>query len=337
MEAVLWKQGERGCVRCVACMHACLLADGHAGRCGVRANRAGTLRSLVSGGIASAHADPVEKKPLYHYLPGTGTFSFGTQGCNFTCAFCQNADISQPPRLTGRIRQQNATPEDLLKAALANRCASVAFTYNEPTVFVELMLATAALAREAGLGAVMVSNGFQTPQALACLRPLIQAANIDLKSMNPVFYRDVCGAALRPVLNNLARMRRFGWWIEVTTLLIPGLNDDPEELRRIAGFIAAELGTDVPWHVSAFHPAFNMTDRPPTPPATVDMAWNIGRESGLRFVYPGNVLPARLRATRSTLCPVCGAVCVDRSRAPSPFSGSCPACRTGIPGIWSPT
>jgi len=340
MNAVLWEagpaHGREQNVRCLACAHSCLLPPGETGLCGVRANDAGQLRSRVSGGIVSAHADPVEKKPLYHYLPGTRTFSFGTEGCNFRCAFCQNADISQHPRLTGKVRQQAVTSGQLVRAARQERCASIAFTYTEPTVFIELMLETASLARASGLGTVMVSNGFQSPATLEALRPHIQAVNIDLKSMRPDFYTGLCNGRLEPVLDNLKRMRSFGWWLEVTTLIIPGLNDSHEELRRLAGFLANELGADTPWHVSAFHPAFAMTDRPATPPQTIDAACALGYEAGLRFVYPGNVQPAFLHADKDTRCPECGTRCVSRrGAAPAGFSGMCPACGFTLAGVWS--
>ncbi len=339
MEAILWERADSrtaGTVRCLACRHGCLVPPGGLGFCGVRQNRDGSLYSLVSDGLVSAHADPVEKKPLYHYLPGTRTFSFGTEGCNFRCAFCQNAEISQHPRLSGHIRQQAVTPEALVQATLAQHCASVAFTYTEPTVFIELLCATARNALASGLGTIMVSNGYQSPEALRTLAPLIQAANIDLKSMNPEFYRDRCHAALPPVLDNLRRMLDLGWWLEITTLIIPGLNDSPEELASLAEFIARELGPQVPWHVSAFHPAFAMSRHPATTPECIDLACRIGREAGLHFVYPGNVPPERLSASRSSFCPACGALCVERDRAvPAGFSGVCPSCGTRLPGIWT--
>ena len=337
METLLWEPSQPpGYVRCMACMHHCVLPPGQTGRCGVRRNTAGTLRSLVSGGIVSAHADPVEKKPLYHYLPGTSTFSFATEGCNFRCSFCQNAEISQHPTLTSHIRQQAAHPDALLRTARNLACSSIAFTYTEPTVFIELMQACAQKALDAGLGTVMVSNGYQSPAALSLLAPLIQAANIDLKSMNPHFYREHCKATLQPVLDNLCRMRDNGWWLEVTTLLIPSLNDSPEELEEIARFIAGKLGSHVPWHVSAFHPAFAMQNCSATPPDRIELACRIGHEAGLSFVYPGNVSSRAIHATRSTLCPQCGAPCIDRDSLPqSGFSGLCPSCGSRLPGVWN--
>jgi pyruvate formate lyase activating enzyme len=335
VDALLWNALPGGQTQCFACMHACLLPDGACGRCGVRQNNAGAMRTMVSEGIAAAHVDPIEKKPLYHYLPGSGTFSFGTEGCNFTCSFCQNADISQHPS-QGSIRQRRITPENLVRTAQDERCASVAFTYNEPTVFVELMIRTADMALDAGLGTVMVSNGFQSPQALRLLRPRIQAANIDLKSMRREFYRDICGGALTPVLDNLRLMRECGWWLEVSSLLIPGLNDSPEELRDMADFIAKDLGPETPWHVAAFHPAFRMPGRAPTPPGTLDLACRIGHEAGLFFVYPGNAPPQLLAASRDTRCPGCNGVCVTRDPRPLPgFNGRCPFCGHPLPGVWT--
>ena len=335
MDTLLWKALPDSRAQCFACMHACLLPAGACGRCGVRRNDAGVLRTLVGDGIASVHADPIEKKPLYHYLPGTETFSFGTEGCNFSCSFCQNAAISQHPRQTGSVRQHRTTPEDLIRAARDGGCASVAFTYSEPTVFAELMVHTADLALAAGLGTVMVSNGFQSPQALRLLQARIQAANIDLKSMRREFYRDICGGDLTPVLDNLRRMREFGWWLEVTSLLIPGLNDSPEELHDLAGFIVKELGPETPWHVAAFRPAFRMPERAPTPPFVLDLACRIGQEAGLLFVYPGNVLQGLRTASRTTRCPVCRGMCIERNPHPlSGFDGRCPACGHPLPGVW---
>lgn len=340
-DALLWhalppRQGREGLVRCEACVQACLLAPGQRGLCGVRLNEGGALRTLVGEVLISAHVDPIEKKPLYHYLPGSTTFSFGTEGCNLRCVFCQNADISQGPRLRGMVRGQHVQPEDIIRAACRADCASVAFTYNEPTVFIELMSRTAEAARAEGLGTVMVSNGLQSQAALRLLGPLIEAANIDLKSMRPDFYRKHCGGPLAPVLENIGHMLHMGWWVELTTLIIPGLNDSPDELRELATHIVTAYGPDVPWHISAFHPAFQLPTHPRTPPATLDLACRIGYEAGLRYIYPGNVPPESLRATRDTLCPHCGSLCLARPHvATQDFDGHCPSCGAALPGIWT--
>jgi pyruvate formate lyase activating enzyme len=337
MPAQLWKKLSRGRVQCRLCGRFCVIAPGERGFCGVRANDGkGALHSLVEDGIGAINLDPVEKKPLYHYLPATRTLSFGTPGCNFACAFCQNSALAHGPRESGRADTRRVTPDDLIEEARRAGAASVSFTYNEPTVFFELMLKTADRALEAGLGSVLVSNGFQSPQCLAALRGRIRAANIDLKSFRDAFYREHCRARLAPVLANLRRMREFGWWLEVTTLLVPGCNDGPEEVRDIARFLARDLGGDVPWHISRFHPAFRMKDRSPTTLGALEAAAGIGREEGVRFVYLGNVPGHPLE---STFCPRCGRRLIARRgyavdfAEGGPFAGRC-GCGERIPGVW---
>jgi pyruvate formate lyase activating enzyme len=335
--AQLWRQLSNNHVQCRLCSRFCNLPPGERGFCGVRANDgAGVLHSLVESGVAALHLDPVEKKPLYHYLPGTTTLSFGTPGCNFACLFCQNAALSHEAREQGRVRLQKMTAQSLVEEAGRCGAASLSFTYSEPTVFFELMAETADRARRAGFGTVLVSNGFQSPGSLEALRDRIQAANIDLKSFREDFYREQCQARLAPVLDNLKAMRSYGWWVEITTLLIPGLNDSSEELRELARFIARELGQEVPWHISRFRPAFRMKDIPPTPLADLERAARIGQEEGLRFVYLGNVVQHVLEAT---FCPGCGQKLLSRSGFTVnglPFDGQC-ACGELIPGIWSTT
>lgn len=332
MNAQLYSVLTHGRVRCHLCAHACLLLPGQRGLCGVRENVQGALHTLVGDNVVSVHVDPVEKKPLYHYRPGSGTFSMGTMGCNFACRFCQNADISRHPARTGEVHGQRVTPEALVQAALESGCRSLAFTYNEPTVFFELMLDTAQLATEHGLDCLMVSNGYQSPACLEALAPYIRAVNIDLKSFCDDFYRTQCKARLAPVLDNLRIMRELGWWLEVTTLVIPGLNDSPAELEALADFIHEALGAHTPWHVSAFHPCFEMLDRPRTPESTLVLASEIGLARGLLFVYPGNAA-----CSRDTLCPACGQTFIERQgwnickHAPD---GRCPGCGTVLPGIW---
>ncbi|QLA20064.1 AmmeMemoRadiSam system radical SAM enzyme [Desulfolutivibrio sulfoxidireducens] len=334
-EAALWKPLDQGRVQCRLCSQFCRIDEGGRGKCGVRENRGGTLFTLVYDKVAAANLDPVEKKPLYHFLPGTQTFSFGTVGCNMSCLFCQNASLSQSPKNNMPIEGRKATPDELVRAALASGARSISYTYSEPTIFFELMRDTAVLAKKNGLKNIMVSNGFQSPQCLKELAPLIDAANIDLKAFTNDFYVRICGAKLEPVKKNLARIREMGWWLEVTTLLIPGLNDAEEELRGMAAFLVKELGPDTPWHLSRFHPDFTMLDRPPTPPATLDMARRIGLEAGLRFVYVGNLGP---REQNDTPCPSCGAVVVRRAGfACGPVrlrNGACPECGAMVPGVW---
>ena len=335
MTAQFWQSLPNGHVQCRLCSRFCPIAPGERGFCGVRANDGnGALHSLVSGGVAALNLDPVEKKPLYHYLPGTTTFSFGTPGCNFACLFCQNAALAHAARESGPVRLQPATAHSLVAGAARSGAASLSFTYNEPTVFFELMAETADLARQAGFGTILVSNGFQSQDSLEALQGRIQAANIDLKSFREEFYREQCRARLAPVLDNLKTMRSCGWWLEITTLLIPGLNDSSEELRDLARFIAQELGREVPWHISRFRPAFRMQDVPPTPLADMERAARIGQEEGLCFVYLGNVLQ---HAFDATCCPDCGRKLLSRAGfhvTGLPFDGRCP-CGKQIPGIWS--
>lgn len=299
MESMLWTRLTDGRLRCGLCAHACVLSPGQRGRCGVRCNHEGHPLSLVDGLVTGVQSDPVEKKPLYHFLPGSRTFSVGSAGCNFSCRFCQNHHISRDPLEQERIRGHEATPEMLVEAALRTVCRSLAFTYNEPTVFVELL-----------------------------------AANIDLKAFSEDFYHHYCGARLRPVLDNLVRMRALGWWLEVTTLILEGLNDGEAELRALARFIRDELGADTPWHVTAFHPAYRMTDHPATRAETLRRCRDIGLEEGLRFVYTGNVFCA---GGGDTLCPQCGAPCLERQGwqvIMRTDTGVCPRCGSKLPGVW---
>ena len=333
--AQFWKRLPDKHVQCRLCSRFCRLPPGGRGFCGVRGNDGnGIAYSLVESGVAALNLDPVEKKPLYHYLPGTATLSFGTPGCNFACLFCQNAALSHEAREKGLVRLHKRTAQSLVDEAVGSGAASLSFTYSEPAVFFELMAQTADLAQAAGLGTIMVSNGFHGPESLAALRGRIQAANIDLKAFREAFYAEYCQARLAPVLDNLKRMRSFGWWLEITTLLIPGRNDSSEELRELARFIVSELGREIPWHISRFHPNFRMRDVPPTPLADLERAARIGQEEGLRFVYLGNV--AR-HALEGTFCPRCGQKLLSRAGYTVqglPFDGNCP-CGERIPGIWS--
>jgi len=312
-EALLYSKLEGERVRCALCAHRCLIAEGGRGICQVRENRAGALYTRVYGLLATQAVDPIEKKPLFHFLPGSRSYSIATVGCNFRCAFCQNADISQMPRETGAVAGRYTPPKAAVEAAQRSGCRSIAYTYTEPTVFFEYTLDVARLAQAAGLANVYVTNGYMTAEMLDMMTPgdappLLDAANVDLKAFSDAFYHEQCGARLQPVLDSLKALKARGVWLEVTTLIIPGLNDSESELRDIARFIRSDLGADTPWHVSRFHPTYHLTDRPPTPAATVLHAREIGRQEGLRYVYAGN-LPGQ---GEDTHCPGCGRVVIRR-------------------------
>jgi pyruvate formate lyase activating enzyme len=306
-EALLYEQLEGHRVRCYLCAHRCIIAEGRVGVCAVRENRGGILVSLVYGQVISQAVDTVEKKPLYHFLPGSTAFSFATVGCNFSCAFCQNAEISQMPRDSGGIEGRSVEPDRIVDAAVRLGCQSIAYTYTEPTVSFEFSLDVAVRAHAAGILNVYVTNGYMTSEMLEVFYPYLDAANVDLKSFRDATYRRECGAHLAPVLATLQRMKRMGVWVEVTTLVVPGMNDEESELRDIAQFIA-DLGVETPWHISRFHPAYRSKDRPPTPLRKLETAREIGKASGLRYVYVGNVHGEQ----ENTLCPTCGRAVIGR-------------------------
>ncbi len=321
-------------VLCGLCSHRCLIADGHRGICGVRENRDGVLFTLVYDKIIARNIDPIEKKPLFHFLPGSLSYSIATPGCNFRCAHCQNADISQLPRdREGMIMGQAVAPDLIVAAARASRCASISYTYTEPTIFFELALDTARRAAEEGLKNVFVTNGYITPEALKEIRPFLHAANIDLKGFTDGFYKKICGARLQPVLDAIKLYKQFGIWIELTTLVIPGHNDSETELREIAQFIRS-VGEDVPWHVSRFHPTYHLTDQPRTPVNTLQRAREIGIEAGLRYVYEGNV-PGE---GEETLCWSCKKPLIKRTgffiEENRVQGGTCSFCGAMIDGVW---
>lgn len=317
-------------VRCDLCAHRCRIPPGKAGICAVRVNHGGKLYSLVYGKAISAHVDPMEKKPLFHFLPGSLIFSIATAGCNFHCAFCQNWDISQMSKgANGRIMGDTFSPEQVVAAAQRTGCRSIAYTYSEPTIFFEYAYDIARLAHKARLKNVFVTNGYETAEAIDLMKDVIDAANIDLKAFRDATYRTVCGARLQPVLDAIKLMHAAGIWLEITTLVVPGQNDSPAELRDIAEFIAG-ISPELPWHISRFHPDYRMLDKEPTPRATLLLAAEIGKEAGLRYVYLGNLPGAGFE---DTCCPSCGAVVISRSgyRVNSELtSNRCPACNAGL-------
>ena len=290
--------------------------------------------SLVYGGVVAAAAEPIEKKPLFHAFPGSLAFSIATSGCNFHCRFCQNWEIAQAHREGIYPVVTPLPPARVIARAVASGARSVAYTYVEPTVFMEYVVDTARLAREAGLANVLVTNGYQTPEALDLLGPLTDAANVDLKAFSDRFYRRVCGARLAPVLDALVGMRERGIWVEVTTLLVPGLNDDPAELRALASWLVDELGPETPWHVSRFFPAYRMADLDPTPAGTIARAVEIGRDAGLGHVYSGNL---GMAGDDDTCCTGCGEPLIRRRgfRVTENLlvGGACPICARPLAGI----
>ena len=335
IEARFYEKVEDQKVQCHLCAHECKIDPGKWGICHVRQNREGTLYSLVYGRIIAENVDPIEKKPLFHFLPGSRSYSIATIGCNFMCMHCQNYDISQYPRRhEGRIIGEARTPQQIVDQALATRSSSISYTYTEPTIFMEFAQDVGKLAMERGLKNVFVSNGFMTEPSAQALAEFVAADNIDLKSFRDDFYRKICKARLQPVLDTIERLKKSGVWIEVTTLVIPGLNDSDEELTQIAHFIK-EVGEDIPWHVSAFYPTHEMLDRPRTPLATLIRARDIGLKAGLRYVYTGNI-PGQ--GGESTSCYQCGELLIDRvGYAIRGFileDGKCPKCQAAIDGVW---
>lgn len=332
-EAFLYEKLNNGQIRCHLCAHRCLIDIGKKGFCQVRENIAGTLYSLVYGRTISQGIDPIEKKPLYHFYPGSRSFSIATPGCNFRCDWCQNWEISQMPREQHFIAGQKQSPEDIVAAAVRTSCRSLAYTYTEPTIYFEYSYDTARLARDSGLANVYVSNGYMSAEMLELFHPWLDAANIDLKAFRDETYREYVGARLQPVLDSLKKLSNYGIWLEVTTLLIPGINDDPQELQELAEFIVTELGAETPWHVSRFYPQYKLLNVPPTPPATLHRAVEIGRAAGLKHVYLGNLVEET-----DTCCPGCGKILIQRrgfaiSSNKVDGNGCCFYCGVKIAGV----
>ena len=335
-DAMLWDPADDNAVRCKLCAHRCKIADGKFGICRVRQNVGGQLKTLTYDNIIARNVDPIEKKPLFHFLPGTMSLSIATPGCNFQCDFCQNWRISQLPREGELSGGQAIPPAQLVAAAEQHDCASISYTYTEPTIFFELAHDTAVAARERGIANCFVSNGYMTDEAVAAIAPHLDAINVDLKAFRDETYRQVMHARLEPVLACLRSLAAAGVWLEVTTLIVPGMNDSAEELGEIAAFIAGELGSRVPWHVSRFHGNYRMTAATATPLATLQLACQCGKDAGLKHVYCGN---AAGQTDERTHCPACGAVVVDRTGYRIGecriSDGRCPDCGQRIEGIWS--
>ncbi len=352
-EARLYRKLKNNLVQCQACRWHCTIPDGQTGICGVRYNKGGTLYLTVYGQAVGLHADPIEKKPLYHFLPGTQALSFGTVGCSFGCLFCQNYFQSQPPReirslrtsaeerlkLLKQVTHQESTPaspKEIVKLAEEYHLPAIAYTYNEPTVFIEYAYDTAKLAHQKKIKNVFVSNGFESVESLNYISPYLDAINIDLKSFNEDFYRKIVKGRLKDVLENIKLVYQKHIHLEITTLIIPHHNDEPEELKQIAHFIA-NIDSDIPWHVTAFYPAYKMLDTPPTPPETLLQAWEIGKKEGLNYVYIGNILDPE---HSSTYCPKCHSLLIKRQGWRTEVvnldlkTGRCRQCGYQIKGVW---
>lgn len=308
-EALYYEKLNDSKVKCNLCHHHCIISPGKKGICGVRENKEGTLYSLVYNKPCSYHVDPIEKKPLYHFFPGSSAFSIATVGCNFRCLHCQNYEISQMPKEEKRIFGYEITPEEMVNLALQYRCKSISYTYTEPTVFFEYAYEIARIAKENGLFNNFVTNGYIEEKPLEDISPFLDGANIDLKSFNEEFYRKVCGAELKFVLETMRTYKKLGIWVEVTTLIIPGLNDSLDELKRIARFIRDELGRETPWHITAFYPTYKLTDRPRTQPKVLREARKMGLEEGLMYVYEGNIPGSE---GENTFCYQCGKLIIGR-------------------------
>jgi pyruvate formate lyase activating enzyme len=332
-EAMLYSLLDENRVHCFLCSQHCHIEPDGIGKCGVRKNVQGKLWSLVYGKLIAQHIDPIEKKPLFHFFPGTTSYSIATAGCNFQCLFCQNSDISQVSGTHDRVYGQSVSAEKIAESAKREGCATVSYTYTEPTIFMEYALDAAARAKELGLSNIFVTNGYMSGEALDAAAPFLGAANVDLKSFSDVFYREQCGARLKPVLTTLEGMKKKGIWLEVTTLVIPGLNDSEAELTQTAQFLAG-LGPDTPWHVSRFHPAYRLNDRGPTPVETIRRARQIGLAAGLRYVYTGNTPGDE---GENTFCHSCGAVLISRIgysiRKQNLKHGACAICGAALAGV----
>lgn len=333
VEAKFYRKLQSSQIKCELCPRECTVADGKRGHCGVRENREGTFYSLVYARVCAAHVDPIEKKPMFHYLPGTAAFSLATAGCNVNCKFCQNWEISQSR--PEEIPADYAPPQRVVELARQYECPTIAFTYSEPVVFSEFLMEVADAGHEAGIRSIVVSNGYMGKEALKTAYGKMDAVKIDLKSFSESYYRQVVGGQLKPVLDSLVTLKEIGKWLEIVYLVVPGLNDGDQEFRGLAQWIKANLGVDVPLHFTQYHPGYLLTNRPVTPVAMLERAKAIADTEGLHYVYIGNV-PGH--PAQNTYCPQCRGLLVGRVGFTAGQmlirNGNCPFCMHPIPGIW---
>jgi len=316
-EACLYQKLKKpkGAVRCLTCNHYCLISPGKRGAppqrgiCGTRENRNAKIYSLVYGQAVAENVDPIEKKPLFHFMPGTFSLSIATVGCPFQCKWCQNWQISQAPKPDKQIEGFELSPQKIVQDAIAEKCQSISYTYTEPAIFLEYALDTMKLAKKEGLKNIWVSDGYSSKEALTLVAPYLDAINVDLEAFKDETYRKYCGGRLQPVLESLKTIKKLGIHLEVTTLIIPAINDSKKELTQIAQFIKKYLGENTPWHISRFFPAYQLLNLPPTPVETLEKAYQIGKKAGLKFVYLGNVFNTE---KESTFCPKCGQEIIHR-------------------------
>ena len=333
-EALLYQKKPHEQVQCLLCNHFCVIDNNKRGRCNVRENHHGILYSLVYEKLITEQCDPIEKKPLFHFLPGSTSFSIATVGCNFSCLFCQNAEISQFPRHNTAIPGDPVSVHTIIEHAQEHSCSSISYTYTEPTIFFEYAYDIAQQAARHALKNIFVTNGFMSEAALDMIAPFLHAANVDLKCFNDKTYTDVMGGRLKPVCETIQRMKQRGIWVEVTTLIIPHLNDSDEELSSIAAFLAS-VSIDIPWHISRFYPCYQYTHTEPTPLDTLHRAYAAGKKAGLRYVYTGNI-PGD--TGEQSFCHQCGSHIIERYgcslRKNMLVHGACPQCHTLCAGVW---
>ncbi len=335
MKIALFFEREDSQVRCFLCRHNCKIGEGRVGLCKVRKNIGGRLYSLNYAKLVAKNVDPIEKKPFYHFFPGSTAYSIASWGCNFRCSFCQNWEISQAEEFEKQVGiYSQEKPLNIVNLAKKSGCKSISYTYTEPTIFFEFALEVAELARKEGLYNNFVTNGYISREALKEISPFLDACNVDLKSFREDFYSGLCGAKLKGVLDSIEYMKELGIWVELTTLIIPGYNDSEQELRDICRFIA-RLDREIPWHISRFYPHYKLTDVGPTPLESLEKAYEIAKEEGLSYVYIGNIYTSY---GENTYCPECGELLIEREGfylvKKSLRDNHCPRCQREIKGIF---